>query len=60
MLQLALHSALLSALAYKSPVQVEYLRLRANGKSQEQALKIIQDQVRTSRIVAQRPIARWL
>ncbi|GAQ90511.1 hypothetical protein KFL_006500050 [Klebsormidium nitens] len=47
-LQLALHSALLSALAYKSPVQVEYLRLRANGKSQEQALKVIEEQAGTT------------
>eukprot|EP00243_Klebsormidium_subtile_P008853 TRINITY_DN4303_c0_g1_i1.p1 TRINITY_DN4303_c0_g1~~TRINITY_DN4303_c0_g1_i1.p1 ORF type:complete len:480 (-),score=177.84 TRINITY_DN4303_c0_g1_i1:576-2015(-) len=47
-LQLALHSALLSALAYKCPVEVEYLRLRANGKTQEQALNIIKEQAGTT------------
>lgn len=45
-LKLALNAALLSCLAYKTPVQVEYLRLRANGTSQADALKVITQQVR--------------
>jgi hypothetical protein len=48
-LKLALNAALLSCLAYKTPVQVEYLRLRANGTSQADALKVITQQVRQQR-----------
>jgi hypothetical protein len=40
-LKLALNAAVLSALAYKMPVEVEYLRQIAKGKTREQAKKCI-------------------
>eukprot|EP00243_Klebsormidium_subtile_P001763 TRINITY_DN13273_c0_g1_i1.p1 TRINITY_DN13273_c0_g1~~TRINITY_DN13273_c0_g1_i1.p1 ORF type:complete len:417 (-),score=135.65 TRINITY_DN13273_c0_g1_i1:853-2103(-) len=43
-LQQALNAVLLSGLAYKTPREVEYLRMRANKSTQEQALQAIQAQ----------------
>jgi hypothetical protein len=44
-LQLVLNAARVSSLAYRTPIQVEYLRLRANKKTQEEALQVIKRQV---------------
>jgi hypothetical protein len=40
-LKLALNAAVLSSLAYKTPMEVEYLRQKAKGKNREQAKKCI-------------------
>lgn len=45
-LELALVAARLSSLAYRMPIQVEYLRLRANNNTQGEALQVIKSQVR--------------
>jgi hypothetical protein len=53
-LQLALNAARLSSLAYRTPIQVEYLRLRANKKTQEEALEVIKCQVGGLRAMCRR------